>query len=67
MEGTYQTGWTASGRVAYSGGMNSINVLNTTLGVIIGVFLLRVLQGLTSKSSNPIAQGVSGGITYLLG
>lgn len=47
--------------------MNTLNVLNTTLGVIIGLFLLRVLQGLTANSTNPISQGLNQGLSYLIG
>ena len=47
--------------------MRAVPVLQTTLSVVIALFLLRVLQHVTAGRSNPIAQGVNGGLAYLLG
>lgn len=47
--------------------MTSINVTNTVAGLIVGLFLLRVLQHLLANSQNPIAVGVVQGLTFLIG
>lgn len=47
--------------------MKTVPVLHTTFSVIIALFLLRVLQHLVSGRNNSFAQGVNGGLSYLLG
>ncbi len=47
--------------------MRTIPVIQVVSSLVIGLFLLRLTQQLTARSENPIAQGVSGGLTFLLG
>lgn len=47
--------------------LKSVPVLHTVFSVVIALFLLRVLQHLVSGRNNSLAQGVNGGLSYLLG
>lgn len=47
--------------------LKSVPVLHTVFSTIIALFLLRVLQHIVSGRTNSLAQGVEGGLSYLLG
>jgi hypothetical protein len=40
--------------------------LQVTMGVVIALFLLQLLRRLAAGRSNPIAQGLEGGLEFLL-
>ena len=47
--------------------MRTVPVLQVVASVVIGLFLLQLTRRLTASSSNAIAQGVNGGLNFLLG
>jgi hypothetical protein len=47
--------------------MKTVPVLQVTASVVIALFLLQLARRLSAGSQNPIAQGISGGLSFLLG
>ena len=45
----------------------AVPVLQVTASVVIALFLLRLAQRLLSNSQSGVAQGVEGGLAFLLG
>ena len=45
----------------------AIPVLQVTASVVIALFLLRIVQRLLHGSNNGVANGVEGGLTFLIG
>lgn len=45
----------------------AIPVVQVTASVVLALFLLQLAKRLLSNRSNPIAQGVEGGLEFLLG
>lgn len=44
----------------------TVPALQVTAGVLVALFLIQVVKGLTENSTNPILHGVNGGIHALL-
>lgn len=44
----------------------AVAALQVTMGVVIALFLLQLARRLASGRTNPIAQGVEGGLEFLL-
>ncbi len=47
--------------------MRTIPVVQVISSLVIGLFLLRIAQHYSAKSQNTIAQGLNGGLNFLLG
>ena len=45
--------------------MKTVSVLHVTLGVIVALFVIQMVRRITAQSQNPIAQGVSDGLSFL--
>lgn len=45
----------------------AVATFQVTASVVIALFLLQLLKRLTASSNNGLAQGVNGGLTFLLG
>ncbi len=45
----------------------AVAALQVTAGVVIALFLLQLTRRLLAERTNPIAQGVEGGLDFLLG
>ncbi len=45
--------------------MIAVPVLQVTAGIVIGLFILQVVKRLSAQSSNPVAVGVTDGISFL--
>lgn len=47
--------------------MRTIPVLQVVASLVLGLFLLQLARRLSGNSSNPVVQGVNGGLDFLLG
>ena len=45
----------------------AVAALQVTMGVVIALFLLQLARRMLSSRTNPIAQGIEGGLDFLLG
>ncbi len=45
--------------------MIAVPVLQVTLATIVALFVLQMLRRLTAQSQNPLAQGVTDGLSFL--
>lgn len=51
--------------VGYALRMIATPVFQVTASVVIALFLIQVARRVTANRSNPIAQGINGGLTFL--